>query len=301
MADDELHAADISSISDQILDVAPEDSVLASDELEIPSLLGVDFLSVGSVVLPVDSDGLIEASETGLLVGLPTETDTADAEVSAECLVVYASEHSEGSDVAVAVTEEKVAVHTLIPDANASKEYTYPIEGGLPSLRADGGVDVTQMGLTIDEQGQEQFISMVTLTVAPPWAVDANGHPVPTHYEVRENSIVQVVDFDESTAFPVTADPTFWQVAECVGAVMWVIGSTVFSVAKILKIKKLISKAGGVKKAMTQLMEAHEKWKKKGRKGNFLKSKEVEAVGGTLMGLASEILGITTVKNACFK
>ncbi|WP_297006681.1 hypothetical protein [uncultured Corynebacterium sp.] len=46
-----------------------------------------------------------------------------------------------------------------------------------------------------------------------PWAKDAEGKEVPTHFEVRGNSLVQVVDFDGNTFFPVVADPRFnWDI-----------------------------------------------------------------------------------------
>jgi hypothetical protein len=46
----------------------------------------------------------------------------------------------------------------------------------------------------------------VVATVATPWATDANGAPVPTHYEINGSSIVQIVDH-HGAAYPVTADP----------------------------------------------------------------------------------------------
>lgn len=45
---------------------------------------------------------------------------------------------------------------------------------------------------------------------AAPWAFDANGTPVPTHYEVQGSTLVQVVDHTGAgIAYPVVADPTF--------------------------------------------------------------------------------------------
>jgi len=48
----------------------------------------------------------------------------------------------------------------------------------------------------------------VAETVDPAWAYDAKNNPVPTRYEMRGNELVQVIDFNENTAFPVVADPT---------------------------------------------------------------------------------------------
>ena len=44
-----------------------------------------------------------------------------------------------------------------------------------------------------------------------PWAKDANGANVATHYEVHGNSVVQVIDATPSAlAYPVVADPYFF-------------------------------------------------------------------------------------------
>lgn len=51
-------------------------------------------------------------------------------------------------------------------------------------------------------------IGTVIETIDPAWAKDANGNTVPTHYEIRGDELVQIVDFNENSAFPVIADPT---------------------------------------------------------------------------------------------
>lgn len=45
----------------------------------------------------------------------------------------------------------------------------------------------------------------------PPWAKDANGVDVPTHYVVEGNRLVQVVDHQEAKniAYPIVADPIY--------------------------------------------------------------------------------------------
>lgn len=43
--------------------------------------------------------------------------------------------------------------------------------------------------------------------ISPAWAMDASGTPVPTHYELPEEQVTQVVDTGATTVFPVVADP----------------------------------------------------------------------------------------------
>lgn len=74
--------------------------------------------------------------------------------------------------------------------------FEYGIEGYLPCQADTGEV------MFLDPQGG--FVS-----VAAPWAVDANDTEVATYYEVRGDQIVQVVVPDETTAYPVVADPTW--------------------------------------------------------------------------------------------
>jgi hypothetical protein len=43
--------------------------------------------------------------------------------------------------------------------------------------------------------------------VAPPWATDANGEAVKTHYTMHGNTITQHIGVTKDSAFPVVADP----------------------------------------------------------------------------------------------
>lgn len=69
-----------------------------------------------------------------------------------------------------------------------------------PVLRADGGADLL---VEIDS------IVVTVGAIEPPWATDADGHDVATHYTVEGNALVQHVAHGPGDAYPVTADPTF--------------------------------------------------------------------------------------------
>ena len=46
-----------------------------------------------------------------------------------------------------------------------------------------------------------------------PWARDANGAEVPTHYEITGTTLTQIIDHRmEPYAYPIVADP-FWDTA----------------------------------------------------------------------------------------
>ena len=107
---------------------------------------------------------------------------------------------------------------TVIKNASAPTSFAYPVEiseGGALAQNADGSVNVN------DAAGNQIGY------VAAPWAKDASGKNVPTHFVVTPNSITQVVETSASTAYPVVADPNWWQntlsaaVAGFVGGLVW--------------------------------------------------------------------------------
>ena len=74
----------------------------------------------------------------------------------------------------------------------------------------------------------------------------------------------------------------------CTGAIAWLIASSAFPAAKILKIKKLIDGLGGVTKAVQIFWGASFKWEK------------IRALGGAAAALGAELFGIAAVKEKCF-
>lgn len=86
-----------------------------------------------------------------------------------------------------------------INNENAPRQYAFPVELG-PDDRLELMEDGT-VSLNSDRFPQGAF--------EKPWAKDANGADVPTHFEIQGSRLVQVVDFDSNTAFPVVADPKF--------------------------------------------------------------------------------------------
>lgn len=147
-------------------------------------------------------------------------------------LVVYPGEQKSDVSVAVGVADDgkrgpSMAIHTVIPSADSPREYTYDISGARPILNDDGSVslvgdDVTSAaGDKVDgPERSRPAAQRVMGSIARPWAADAHGAPVPTRFAVRGGALVQTVDFKETTAFPVVADPSvklcdFWT-AYCV-------------------------------------------------------------------------------------
>lgn len=189
---------------------ASQDAAPEVGELVAPEVAGDEVTAVLSdeaeVSLPVDG-GEVAVSAEGLpdlAISLPAEANVQAAEVDATGAVVYAAESTGDSAVVVEpLTTGQVSIQTVIPNADASVRYTYELGKGTSALpREDGGLSL----LVTDE---ESGMDMLAGEVAAPWAFDATGAPVPTHYEVGEGSFTQVVEFTAETAFPVVADPTY--------------------------------------------------------------------------------------------
>mgnify|MGYP000137747541 CR=1 FL=1 len=89
---------------------------------------------------------------------------------------------------------------TIIDDPSAPTEYEYEIgvEGGYV-LTKD-----TEGGIVVLSQDQSEVLSLIDT----PWAKDAEGKEVKTHFEIRGNKLIQVVEHNvEGVVYPVAADP----------------------------------------------------------------------------------------------
>lgn len=157
----------------------------------------------GTVQVPKDpSDGvqvITPGNSPDLVIGLPFADQAGDAATSQKDGIVVYDNNNGSSTVPVAHADGSVQISTVIDNANAPGRYDYPItvpEGQTLRL-ADNGA-----ALVGDDEGN------LSLVVAAPWAKDANGDPVATHFEVNGNVLTQVVDFTSATSFPVVADPS---------------------------------------------------------------------------------------------
>lgn len=157
------------------------------------------------IAIPSDASGQVtlsrpgDTAKTSFSVGLPTNSGNNDAVVASDGTVTYDS-HVPSTDVAVQAFDHGVRVQTVLGGADAPHEFTYPVTvpaGGSISVSNDGGVLVT------DADGLPHG------GFAAPWAKDSTGADVPTHYEVRGNDVVQVIDHTNA-AYPVVADPWLW-------------------------------------------------------------------------------------------
>lgn len=103
-----------------------------------------------------------------------------------------------GAAISVQPTRRGLRTLITIDDSSAPERYAFPIAGDVDRLDAPGNGSV----IAYDASGT------AIATLAEAWAVDAEGRVVPTHFEIRGTTIVQVVEHrGEGFAYPITADP----------------------------------------------------------------------------------------------
>jgi hypothetical protein len=64
--------------------------------------------------------------------------------------------------------------------------------------------------LTQDKNGNVVILDAswgIYVSIAKPWAKDANGKEINTWYTIKGSTLTQYVDFDKNSIFPIVADP----------------------------------------------------------------------------------------------
>jgi len=149
----------------------------------------------------IASEGIdISLDATAISINLPGVEGAASATGLESGVIAYPS--GKGFANAVVPLESGVQMLTTIDVSAAPESFAYQIgvpQGGAVSLADDGSAVIT------DADGAP----LISTTV--PWAIDANGAQVPTHYEVDGANLIQVVDHHSGDySYPIVADPTYW-------------------------------------------------------------------------------------------
>ncbi|AUG81925.1 hypothetical protein CFP65_7341 [Kitasatospora sp. MMS16-BH015] len=220
-----------------------------------------------TVGVPWGTADAISVSSTGsgsMAMGLPTAQPRG---VALNGNVVYADPAGPVDTVAQPTLDGGARTFQVIKNASAPHQFTSTVQlppGAVLTPSESGTVAITS---GTDEAPVTHGV------IDAPWARDANGKAVPTSYRVEGNKLVQVVEFDAGTAFPVVADPRFsfgmgiyfnargveWKAwgmaAVSAGWGGWLYGCTAAKLpAKILGLGKMICGAVGVN-AWTNLVK----------------------------------------------
>ena len=155
-------------------------------------------LDPGAIVTIADSAAVPDVAPDGAVIigvdGLRSESVVQDSSG-----VVAADVNNGDTLVALRPTSSGIQIVSVIPDNSASEEYEYPlsIPDGAQIYETDNGAYVFEAA---DQSGLGKIES--------PWAVDALGASVPTHFELRGTTLVQIVEHHTNEfQYPITADP----------------------------------------------------------------------------------------------
>ncbi|UYO35464.1 hypothetical protein NF868_15700 [Bacillus zhangzhouensis] len=199
--------------------------------------------------------------------------------ISPNGTVVYKNNDKKNVIYAVQPTNDGLKSLIQINDQKAPKEYRFKMN--LP--RGSKLVTAAEYLGSEFDTGEVYVVNkqnMITSIFSPAWAKDANNQDVPTYYKTDGNTLIQVVDFNSKTAFPIVADPDWSKIAACSAAIVWFIGSNLFAAAKIIKVKKYVKELGGIKET-AKLLAGATSWEEKLKIG-----------GKAFKGLAAEITGV---------
>ncbi len=179
-------------------------------------IAGVDGLDI---VIPKNGGNAINAElDTGEKISMNLPNEVADSEgiLTENGTVVYDSSQEnvtflvQATENEVKAGEKESGVRTmvLIEDSTAPQDYAFKFE--LPK----GSEFVRGSDLKSDEIDNDDIViidneGFINGIIKAPWAKDANGKSLKTTYKLEGDVLVQHIEFDENTNFPVVADPWY--------------------------------------------------------------------------------------------
>jgi len=258
-----------------VADVTTDDSLISDSGAQlVESILeGSGYHSsalaekiAGTVGVPTESgpsgrtDYLAGEGEELSIIRQDTETDLS---VGFSIPGTETTSSEDGSLEAQGAEAERFVAHSTVgggqilyvmEDGTAAPQFTLDVDlpEGTEWVAQDGG----SYTLNHDELGP-------ILVLDAPWAVDASGTEVDTHFIFEANQITQVID-TRGAQFPIVADPSFWWYAgKAVGCIAS-IGALALGAAKLAQIGAKVFNLLKNAKSGTKLYKAFTQWKKLG-------------------------------------
>jgi hypothetical protein len=155
------------------------------------------------VVVPVEPESGITvdtaAGEIGVALPFASRANRANAEKKG---IVSYDNNNGSSTVPVITSSGTLQINSVINDSSAPSRYSYDL-----TIPEGGSIVPAGRGYFIVNESNDPVAF-----IAEPWAKDANGAPVATHYELDGTTLTQFVDHNTTNAYPIVADPSFvWE------------------------------------------------------------------------------------------
>lgn len=205
------------ALADLVNEAAPTDVPLLAGEFEAGSFEASAITTDATVSIPESAEGTIvvdvpsENSQASPAIGitLPEQVASQNGELTDSGAVVYANASSEVDVVVQPVEDGSVRINTVVHERSAPHGFTYRLS--LP----DSAVLIAQEDGSIAIMDGSDFLG----GIAAPWAVDAVGEHVATHFQIDGQSVTQVVQPNSETQYPIVADP--WLGKALVSKAVW--------------------------------------------------------------------------------
>ncbi|AAT88280.1 hypothetical protein Lxx02310 [Leifsonia xyli subsp. xyli str. CTCB07] len=153
------------------------------------------------ITIPTDPTDPIalDGGTSSVRIALPYTGRADNAAIEKAGVVSFDNNNNNGSTIVPVVQKDgSVQINTIIETAKAPIEYAYPV-----SVPAGGKLQAEPRELSVLDATGGWVAGFL-----PAWAKDANGAAVYTHYEIRGDTLVQVVEHDRpNVTYPVVADP----------------------------------------------------------------------------------------------
>ena len=181
-----------------------------------------------AVYIPKDiSEGISLSSEdnTELQILLPDTGNNEKGEMI-DNTIVYGDGEKASATQAVQIIESDndlgaygVRSMIVIPDESSKNAYKYSflLESGQKLIYAEdypisteedkGYVYIIDETQTFTDLETGKTCPEILFEIEPAWAKDAEGNGVSTEYRISNNELIQEIELDEVSAFPVVADP----------------------------------------------------------------------------------------------
>jgi len=167
-----------------------------------PSDAALETESGGTKVIVASdrSEPISMVSSDGGRLEVTLPDGSADGEAEDVTPGVVAFDQQDGTHAAVAAKADgTLQLLSVISGPDAPTEFVYGLSTDVP-LKLERLDDGSVVGYTA--------AGIPVLTVATPWATDANGNSVSTSFEVVGQDLIQVVNHEApGVAYPVVADP----------------------------------------------------------------------------------------------
>ena len=225
----------------------------------------------------VSKDSPNQINLDGASLSIPLDSNSKHGTSSDDSLVVS----GDSTDYMFRETKDGAQVLFKIDSPKSSHEKTFTISGDKELVSSEAlGADTGEVFVKNSDGSMHSSFDA-------PWAYDANGNSVPTHFEVSGNKLTQVVEPTSETAYPIVSDPDWGKIGMCAATIA---GNAALYIVPGGIVGKLLTKTKSIRKAAEILVRT-------------LKAKsyndKLKALRSLAFGLGADLTGIGAIAKAC--